>query len=339
MIVVIMKNGASAESIRAVVDLVESKGYHPNVTTNDDQVAVSFGSACSNGLAEQLQAMPDVEKTFTNDASYRLVSRIMHPEPTIVACGAVPVGTSHIVIIAGPCSVESESQIIETALAVKEAGAHILRGGAYKPRTSPYSFQGLGEPALEMLARARERSGLPFVTEVVSIQHLDIVQRYADMIQIGTRNAQNYPLLQAAGLFNKPVLLKRGLMMTVNEFLMSAEHILAQGNGRVILCERGIRTFEPLTRSTLDISAVPILKQLTHLPVMVDPSHAAGKHALIPPLAKAAVAAGVDGIMIETHAHPHLALSDGPQSLRPEILFRLITDLRAVAQAVGRTLN
>jgi 3-deoxy-7-phosphoheptulonate synthase len=241
-----------------------------------------------------------------------------------------------VVIIAGPCSVESRQQIIEAAQAVKEAGATALRGGAFKPRTSPYSFQGMGEDGLELLAEAREATGLPVVTEAMATEHVPLVAKYADVIQIGARNMQNYPLLNAAGEARIPVLLKRGMMSTIEELLMSAEYILAKGNTQVMLCERGIRTFERYTRNTTDINAVPVLKQMTHLPVILDPSHGTGKWEYVAPVAKAGIAAGADGIIVEVHPAPSHAMSDGAQSLKPEKFAQLVKDIRRVAEAVDR---
>jgi 3-deoxy-7-phosphoheptulonate synthase len=260
-----------------------------------------------------------------------LTSRSHRPDDTLIRIGAVTVGGPDFVVIAGPCSVESSDQMMATAEAVKAAGACLLRGGAYKPRSSPYSFQGLGEEGLRLLAQARMKTGLPVVTEVMDAAEIDIVEGYADVIQIGARNIQNFSLLKAVGRTRKPVLLKRGLMSTVKELLMSAEYILSAGNDRVILCERGIRTFETATRNTLDLSVVPVLKEMTHLPVVVDPSHAVGHSRWVAPLAKAALAVGADGIMVEAHVRPDQALCDGEQSLAPEQLAALIAELKPIA--------
>jgi 3-deoxy-7-phosphoheptulonate synthase len=259
-------------------------------------------------------------------------------ERTIVEVDGVEIGGDRIVVAAGPCSVETREQTLRAAQAVREAGASILRGGAYKPRTSPYSFQGLGEEGLRILAEARETVGLPVVTEVLSPEDVELVERYADMLQIGARNMQNYPLLKRVGRARTPVLLKRGFSSTIEELLSSAEYILREGNGMVVLCERGIRTFEPSTRFTLDLSAVPILKEVTHLPVMVDPSHGTGRRSLIEPMSRASVAAGADGLMVEVHPEPERALSDGEQSLDPEGFRSLMDGLRPIARALGRTL-
>ena len=264
------------------------------------------------------------------------VSRKTKPDNTIVNIKGVEVGGSEIVIIAGPCAVESSDQLFRTARAVRAGGANILRGGAFKPRSSPYSFQGMGEEGLKLLAQIRTETGLPVVTEVMDTRQVELVASYADMIQIGSRNMQNFPLLKEAGMCRKPVLLKRGMMSTIDEFLLAAEYILSQGNDQIILCERGIRTFETSTRNTLDLSAVPVLKRLSHLPVIVDPSHGTGVRWMVPPMAKAAVAVGADGLIMEVHYDPEVALCDGFQSLSLDEFNLLMTDLKKIAQAVGR---
>jgi 3-deoxy-7-phosphoheptulonate synthase len=264
------------------------------------------------------------------------VGRESKPESTIVSVDGVKVGGSDIVVIAGPCAVENQEQLFETARAVKSGGARILRGGAFKPRSSPYSFQGLGEEGLKLLGIIRKETGLPVVTEVMDPRQVELVAGYADMLQIGSRNMQNYPLLKEAGMCRKPILLKRGMMATIEEFLLAAEYILNQGNEQVILCERGIRTFETSTRNTLDLSAVPMLKQLSHLPVIVDPSHGTGLRWMVPALAKAAVAVGADGLIMEVHYIPEKAICDGYQSLSPDEFTQLMIDLRKIAMAIGR---
>jgi 3-deoxy-7-phosphoheptulonate synthase len=264
------------------------------------------------------------------------VNRKSKPGPTVVKVNEIRIGSSEVVIIAGPCSVENHEQLMETAKAVKSAGGVILRGGAFKPRSSPYNFQGLGEEGLKLLMEARRETGLPVVTEVMDTRLVELVAGYADILQIGSRNMQNYPLLKEVGMLRKPVLLKRGMMATIEEFLLAAEYILNQGNDQVILCERGIRTFETSTRNTLDLGAVPMLKHLTHLPVIVDPSHGTGHRWMVPAMAKAAVAAGADGLIMEVHYKPEEALCDGQQSLSPEEFARLMADLKKIAQAVGR---
>jgi 3-deoxy-7-phosphoheptulonate synthase len=282
--------------------------------------------------------MEGVERVMPVLQPFKLASRDFHPQDTVVPVNGVSVGGKQVIVMAGPCAVEGREPLLEVAQAIKNAGAHMLRGGAFKPRTSPYSFQGLGEQGLHILAEARRESSLPVVTEVMAPEQVPLVTTYADMLQIGARNMQNYALLHAVGAAQRPVLLKRGMMSTVQELLMSAEYILSHGNDRVILCERGIRTFETSTRNTLDINAVPLLKQLSHLPVVVDPSHATGKWELVASVAKAAVAAGADGLLVEVHPDPDHALSDGVQSLKPETFQRLMAEIRAVALAVGREL-
>ena len=286
-----------------------------------------------------LESMPGVERVIPILKPYKLVSREFHPESSEVDVDGVLFGPGPIQIIAGPCSIEDRQLLLETAYAIKEAGATLLRGGAFKPRTSPYAFQGLGEKGLELLAEAREATGLPVVTELMDPRDTVLVAKHAAVVQIGARNMQNFRLLREVGNLPKPVLIKRGMSATVTEWLMSAEYVAAQGNRRIILCERGIRTFETATRSTLDLSAVPVLKTQTHLPVVVDPSHAAGRFDLVAPLARAAVAAGADGLMIEVHARPEAALCDGNQSLKPERFARVVTEVAAVARAVGRELG
>jgi 3-deoxy-7-phosphoheptulonate synthase len=267
------------------------------------------------------------------------VSRANKPGTTIVKIDGIKAGGSEIIIIAGPCAVESREQLFETARSVRESGANILRGGAFKPRSSPYSFQGMGEEGLKLLSQVRKETGLPIVTEVMDTRQVELVSGYADMLQIGSRNMQNYPLLKEAGMSRKPILLKRGMMATIEEFLLAAEYILNQGNEQVILCERGIRTFETSTRNTLDLSAVPMLKMLTHLPVIVDPSHGTGLRWMVPSMAKAAVAAGADGLIMEVHYHPEKALCDGYQSLSLGEFNLLMTDLNKIAFAVGRKIS
>ena len=283
-----------------------------------------------------LEAFPGVENVLPILKPFKIASRDFRKENSVVSVGGVPIGGQRLAVIAGPCAVENKTLMIEIAKAVKEGGASLLRGGAFKPRTSPYAFQGLEEEGLKYLVEARERTGLPIVTEVMDGRDIEMIVRYADMLQIGARNMQNFRLLKEVGLCKKPVLLKRGISATIKEWLMSAEYILAGGNRDVILCERGIRTFETATRNTLDLSAIPVLKQMTHLPVIVDPSHAVGKWDLVAPMAKAAVAAGADGLLIEVHANPEEALCDGEQSLKPKAFKQLMEDLRPIARAVGR---
>lgn len=280
--------------------------------------------------------MSKIERMIQESQAYRLVSREFQEQDTIVKVNSVTIGGKTVVVVAGPCSVENEKQIMETAKAVKKSGAKLLRGGAFKPRTSVYSFQGLGEDGLKILAKAKKKTGLPIVTEIMSPENVQLVAKYADILQIGCRNMQNYSLLLEVGKVKKPVLLKRGFNSTLKEFLLSAEYIIAQGNPQVILCERGIRTFETMTRNTLDLSAVPLLKKLAHLPVMVDPSHATGNRELILPMARAAIAAGADALMVEVHPSPQKALSDGPQSLHLEEFDQMMKGIRPVAKCIGR---
>jgi 3-deoxy-7-phosphoheptulonate synthase len=282
--------------------------------------------------------MPDVERCVPILESFKLASRNFKPAGTTFPIGDHMVGSNPLILMAGPCSVESRSQIIETAHAVKEAGAHILRGGAFKPRSSPYSFQGLGEEGLRYLAEASEQTGLPIVTEVMEPGLVELVSEYADILQIGARNMQNYALLHAVGKSQHPVLLKRGMSSLMEEWLMSAEYILSHGNTRVMLCERGIRTFEKYTRNTFDINAIPVIKHLSHLPIIADPSHATGKWEYVAAAAKASVAAGADGLIIEVHPQPDQALSDGAQSLKPKRFAKLVTEMKAIAEAIGRTI-
>ncbi len=287
---------------------------------------------------QAMEAMPGVERVVPILRPYKLASRAFKDEQSTVSVGDVRIGGLQIVVIAGPCAVESREQLMETAGVVKSAGAHCLRGGAFKPRSSPYTFQGMGEEGLQILAEARQVMGLPIVTEVMTESQIEMVARYADVLQVGARNVQNFSLLKELGKVNKPILLKRGMSTTIKEYLMSAEYILSEGNDQIILCERGIRTFETSTRNTLDLCAVPVLKEETHLPVLVDPSHGTGHSRLVPAMAKAAVAAGADGLLIEVHPRPEEAYSDGAQSLKPTAFALLMSELKSFAQAAGRHL-
>jgi 3-deoxy-7-phosphoheptulonate synthase len=336
--IVVMKRSATNAQIASVTARVEQLGYQAHLSEGEERTIIGVignGRPLDRAYFERIDG---VERTVPILRPFKLASRDFHPQDTVVTVDEVSIGGRQLVVIAGPCAVESRDQLLETARAVKQAGARVLRGGAFKPRTSPYSFQGLGEEGLRLLAEAREATGLPVVTEVMDPQMVPLVSTYADMLQIGARNMQNYALLHAVGEAQRPVLLKRGMMSTVEELLMAAEYVLSHGNDRVILCERGIRTFEPYTRNTLDISAVPLLKQLSHLPVIVDPSHATGKWELVEPVSRAAVAAGADGLIVEVHPRPEEALSDGTQSLKPARFAALMRDLRNVAEAIGRTL-
>jgi 3-deoxy-7-phosphoheptulonate synthase len=336
--IVIMKQGATGVQVANVTARIQQLGCQAHISEGKERTIIGV---IGNGRPldrEQIERWDGVERTVPILRPFKLASRDFHPQDTVFTVSGVTIGGRQLVVMAGPCAVESRDQLLEAAQSVSEAGAHFLRGGAFKPRTSPYSFQGLGEEGLRLLAQAREETGLPVVTEVVEPQMVALVSVYADILQIGARNMHNYALLHAVGEAQRPVLLKRGMMSTVEELLMAAEYVLSHGNERVILCERGIRTFEPYTRNTLDISAVPLLKQLSHLPVLVDPSHGTGKWELVEPVARAAVAAGADGLLIEVHPHPEEALSDGAQSLKPARFASLIEGLRPIAEAVGRTL-
>lgn len=336
--IIVMCKGATARQIANVTARVEQMGCQTHISEGEERTIIGV---IGNGRPldrEQIERMEGVERTVPILRPFKLASREFHPQDTVVQVNGVKIGGKQLVVMAGPCAVESRDQLLKTAWAVKEAGAQVLRGGAFKPRTSPYSFQGLGEEGLKLLAEARRETGLSIVTEVMDPQMVPLVTTYADILQIGARNMQNFALLHAVGEAQRPVLLKRGMMCTIEELLMSAEYILSHGNYRVILCERGIRTFETYTRNTLDIGAVPLLKQLCHLPVVVDPSHATGKWELVEPVSRAAVAAGADGLEIEVHPDPANALSDGAQSLKPERFAALMRNLRPIAEAVGRTL-
>ncbi|NOX63890.1 MAG: 3-deoxy-7-phosphoheptulonate synthase [Chloroflexi bacterium] len=337
--IIVMKTNSTAAEIGAVIARVQEAGASPHPIYGVERTVVAVvGETRAIDRALFMQ-MPGVERITTISAPFKLASRESHPDDTVIRINGVSIGGEEIVVMAGPCSVESRSQLLETAHAVKEAGAQILRGGAFKPRTSPYSFQGMGLKGLEILAEARELYGLYIVTEVMTPEAVPMVAEYADILQIGARNIQNYGLLHAVGRVQRPVLLKRGMMSSMEELLMSAEYILAGGNYRVMLCERGIRTFEKYTRNTFDLNAVPVLKQLSHLPVIADPSHGTGRWDAVPAMARAAIAAGADGLMIEVHPNPAKALSDGPQSLKPKRFAELMRQIKRVAEAVDRTLS
>lgn len=338
MMIVIMEKNASIKQIQDILQFVEDSDCTPHVSKGDEKTVIGIVGDERGLVSEKIQTMPGVEKVIPTQKPYKLASREWKKDNTTINVNGIEIGGNRITIIAGPCGVESETQLLEIAQAVKDAGAHILRGGAFKPRTSPYSFQGLGERGLELLALAREKTGLAVITEVVNPNQVELVAQYADILQIGARNSQNFALLQEAGKSNKPVFLKRGMMSNLEEYLMCAEYIMANGNYNVILCERGIRTFETSTRNTMDISAIPIIKSLSHLPVFADPSHATGKRALVPPVAKAAIAAGADGLMIEVHNHPEKALSDGAQAILPEEFIALMKNLKQLCPIVGRSL-
>lgn len=337
--IVIMSSHATEPQIQAVMDRLVSKGLQGHRSGGEERTVIGvIGTRFESQLGEQLEMLPGVERVTPISKPYKLASREFRPSDSVVQLGGVNVGGgSGLTVMAGPCSVESFDQMLETALAVKAAGATVLRGGAFKPRSSPYSFQGMGEDGLRILSAVRERTGLKIVTEVMEPDQVATVAEHCDILQIGTRSMQNYPLLREVGGIDKPVLLKRGMAATIEEWLMAAEYIMAEGNFNVILCERGIRTFETAVRNTLDLSAVPVVKRLSHLPVVVDPSHSTGKWYLVKPMALAAVAAGADGLLVEVHPNPDAALCDGSQSLNLAHFDELMSSLRMVGQAVGKS--
>lgn len=335
---IVMKANATDEQITHVVDVVKSNGLRAHLSTGAERTVIGAIGDGRPVVKDQFYHLPGVDRVVPISRPYKVTSREFKAENTIFPLDGVKIGGDDIVIIAGPCSVESRSQLLETAHAVREAGAHALRGGAFKPRTSPYAFQGLGEEGLQYLVEAREETGLPIISEVMSPDQIPLLVKYVDVLQVGARNMQNYSLLHAVGESQHPVLLKRGMSATIDELLMAAEYILSHGNQRVILCERGIRTFETATRNTTDINAVPVLKALTHLPVILDPSHSTGNWEYVQAIARAGIAAGADGLIVEVHPDPGSALSDGGQSLKPERFVQMIAQVGAVAQAVGRSL-
>ncbi len=338
--IIVMKSGAPKKDRDEVVKRIKELGYKPHIihgATRD--VIGAVGDERGKAVLQTLESMHGVENVVPILQPYKLASKEVKKESSLVRISDnVSIGGKQIIVMAGPCSVESEKQIVETAIEIKKSGAHMIRGGAFKPRTSPYSFQGLEEEGLKLLAKARDISGLPFVTEVINPESADLVAEYSDMLQIGARNSQNFALLKKVGQLKRPVLLKRGMSMTIQEFLMSAEYIMSEGNQSVILCERGIRTFETATRNTLDLSAIPVLKEKTHLPIVIDPSHGTGNHHYVAPMCYAAVAAGADGLIVEVHPDPEHASSDGPQSLKPEKFDLMMKKLKLFAEAADRSL-
>lgn len=336
MMIVIMQQNATMQEKSAVIAWAEDSGFQIHLSAGEERTIIGVIGDDRLANKEQVERMAGVERVVPVLKPFKIASREFRPEDTKFRVGEHTIGGDEIIIMAGPCSVESREQILETAHACKEAGAHILRGGAFKPRSSPYSFQGMGEEGLKYLAEAREQTGMPIITEVMEPSLVPLVCEYADILQIGARNMQNYALLHAVGESQHPVLLKRGMSSLIEEWLMCAEYILSHGNNRVMLCERGIRTFERYTRNTFDINAIPVLKHLTHLPVIADPSHGTGKWEYVEGVTKASVAAGADGVIIEVHPHPEIAMSDGRQSLKPERFAALVKDMKAIAQAVGK---
>jgi 3-deoxy-7-phosphoheptulonate synthase len=336
--IVVMKTGSSKDEVNGVTKRIEDIGLKAHVSEGVEHTVIGVLGQVFPELRDSLELLPGVEQVIPVTKPYKLASREFHPRDTIVELNGVAIGGNEIVVMAGPCAIESEEQLLATAQAVKAAGATVLRGGAFKPRTSPYQFRGLGESGLKLLAQAGKETQMPIITEVMSPAHVDLVAKYADILQIGARNMQNFILLDEVGKTKKPVLLKRGLASSIQEWLLAAEYVLAQGNEQVILCERGIKTFETYTRNTMDVSSIPIIEKVSHLPIIADPSHATGKWYLVPPLALAAVAAGADGLLIEVHPNPDLALADGPQSLTFDNFRLLMSQLRPLAKARNRKL-
>lgn len=335
--IIVMKQNAKEESIKRIINIIEEKGLTPHLSKGSEVTIIGVIGDKAKLMDQNLEILDDVERVVNVTETYKLANKKFHPEPTIVQVGNTAIGGNELVIMSGPCAIESREQLLETARASKAAGAKILRGGAYKPRTSPYAFQGLEEEGLKFMKEAREETGLPVVCEVTSLAAIELAVQYVDMLQIGARNMQNFYLLKEAGKTGMPVLLKRGLCATIDEWLNAAEYIIAEGNPNVVLCERGIRTFETATRNTLDISAVPVIKTKSHLPIIVDPSHATGVRGYVKPLAMSAIAAGADGLMIETHPNPSQALSDGPQSLTFSQFDELCNGLKPLAELMGKT--
>lgn len=336
---IVMKANATTEQIQAVMSRVRDSGLHAHLSQGVERTVIGVVGDIHKIQIDQIQRQSGVDRLVPISRPYKLASREFRAEDTVFSVNGTSIGDGGVLVIAGPCSVEDRGQLLETAHAVREAGANMLRGGAYKPRTSPYSFQGMGEEGLVILAEAREATGLPIVTEVMEPEKVALVSRYADVLQVGARNMQNYALLHAVGKSDRPVLLKRGISATIEELLMAAEYILSHNNQKIILCERGIRTFESSTRNTTDINAIPVLKQQTHLPVILDPSHSTGHWEYVAAIARAGVAAGADGLMIEVHIHPDEALSDGAQSLKPGRFAELMVQIRAICDAVDRPLT
>ena len=335
--IIVLKPHTQKNDIDYVEQMVKTRGLDTHIVQGQEVTIIGCIGDTSQIDPKFFEVNPSVDKVMHVQQPYKLANRSLHPEDTIVDVSGVKVGCGHLAMIAGPCSVESYEQVLEIGKSVKASGANMLRGGAFKPRTSPYSFQGLGLDGLDILCAVKEELGLPIVTEIMSTDHLDIFNEKVDLIQVGARNMQNFDLLKQLGQLDRPILLKRGINATYNEWVMSAEYILASGNKNVILCERGVRTFEPYTRNTLDLQSIPVVKKLSHLPVIVDPSHAGGKWWLVDSMSKAAVAAGADGLMIEVHNDPECALCDGAQSLKPEKYEQLIYDITQIAKVLGKS--
>ncbi|MBN1405904.1 MAG: 3-deoxy-7-phosphoheptulonate synthase [Candidatus Omnitrophica bacterium] len=335
--IIVLKPHTTDKQINHIIEKVKKLGLKPMVSKGIERTIIGVIGEEDILRVQPLEVFPGVEKVMPVLAPYKLVSREFKQENTIVDVSGIKIGAKNIIVMAGPCSIENHTMLLKIAKQVKKAGATILRGGAFKPRTSPYAFQGLGEKGLKILHDVSKEAGIPTVTELMDIRDIDLVERYSDMIQIGARNMQNFNLLKEVGLSKKPVMLKRGMMSTIEEWLMSAEYILASGNFNVVLCERGIRTFEKATRFTLDISAVPVVKKLSHLPIIVDPSHAVGKWGLVAPVSSASIASGADGLIVEVHTDPEEALSDGAQSLLPANFKILMTEVGKIAKAMGRS--
>ena len=335
--IIVFKPKATEEDVQKIVKQVEDKGLSTHLVVGEDVTICGIIGDTTKVDPRTIEVSSSVEKVMHVGEPYKLANRAFHPDDSVIDVSGVKVGGGHMALIAGPCSVESKEQVIEVAKAAKAAGANMLRGGAFKPRTSPYSFQGMGSEGLDILLAAKEATGLPIVSELMSAEYIEEFNEKVDLVQIGARNMQNFDLLKEVGKrCTKPILLKRGLSATYEEWIMSAEYIMASGNPNVILCERGVRTFETYTRNTLDLQSIPVIKKLTHLPIVIDPSHAGGKWWLVEPMAKAAVAAGCDGLMIEVHNNPECALCDGPQSLKPEKYTKLIEQVKEIAKIVGK---
>src|SRR5215470_2507290 len=334
---IVMDSAAKPEDVRRVVETVESLGLQAHAIPGAQRTAIGITGNRGAIQPGSFENLPGVAEVIPVSAPYKLVSREAKRENTVVSVGGVPVGGEQVVVIGGPCAVESEEQALEVARAVREAGATLYRGGAFKPRTSPYSFQGLGVEGLKILSRVRAETGLPIVTEVLDTETVELVAEHADCLQVGARNMQNFSLLKRLGRLRKPVLLKRGMSATIEELLLSAEYLLSEGNYEVILCERGVRTFADHTRNTLDLSAIPYVQRISHLPIMVDPSHGTGKRQKVLPLSRAAIAVGADGLLVEVHDEPEHALSDGPQAILPDMFAQLVAEARQLAPVVDRT--